>query len=39
MSESIEVRVAIVDDKLCSRRKIKERLETLESSLENIRII
>ena len=39
MVEKIKVSVAIVDDKLSSRKRIKERLETLQSSLENVRFI
>ena len=37
MVEKFEVKVAIVDDKISSRREIKERLEGLTSSLEDVR--
>jgi len=36
MSEKLEIKVAIVDDKLTAREKIKERLERLEKSLEHV---
>ena len=36
MSERLEVRVAIVDNKLVSRKKIRERLVDLEAGLKNI---
>lgn len=36
MSETLEIKVAIVDDKLTAREKIKERLEKLEKSLEHV---
>jgi len=38
MAEIIEVSVAVVDDKLSSRKKIKESLEVLQLSLENVRL-
>ena len=38
MVEKIEVNVAIVDDKASSRQKIKEQLEALHPSLENVKL-
>ena len=39
MVEKNEISVAVVDDKLSSRTKIKERLEALQPSLENVKFI
>ena len=39
MVDKIEVSVAVVDDKLSSRKKIKERLEALQPRLENVRFV